>query len=140
MIKFRFLLQILSAVIALATFCPASLAQDAGTPGSEFQDCPECPRMVVVPSGSYGMLGPPVDQGRPYAEGELRPVTISKPFAVGKFEVTFDEWDACVRGGGCVPATDEGWGRGNRPVINVSWTDADRYTQPDQFDVALAET
>jgi formylglycine-generating enzyme required for sulfatase activity len=105
MIRFRFLFQVLLAAIALAPVGSASSSQDAGTPGSEFQDCPECPRMVVIPAGSYGMLAPPVDQGRPYAEGELRPVTISEPFAVGKFEVTFDEWDACVRGGGCVAAT-----------------------------------
>ena len=51
-------------------------------------------------------------------------VTIAKPFAVGKFEVTFAEWDACVVEGGCKhkPA-DESWGRGERPVINISWTD-----------------
>lgn len=104
-------------------------AQDARSPGDEFRDCPECPLMVVVPAGIYGMGAPPVDQGRPYDEGELRPVTIDKPFAVGKFELTFDEWDACARDGQCSAAQDEDWGRGKRPVINVSWTDADRYTK-----------
>ena len=43
--------------------------------------------------------------------------------------MTFDEWDACVKGGKCDVAEDEGWGRGKRPVINVTWTDADRYTK-----------
>ena len=44
----------------------------------------------------------------------------------GRFEVTFDEWDACVAGGGCggYHPDDNGWGRGRRPVINVSWNDA----------------
>jgi formylglycine-generating enzyme required for sulfatase activity len=51
-------------------------------------------------------------------------VTIAKPFAVGKFEVTFAEWDACVAAGGCKSELeDQGWGRGRRPVINVSWDD-----------------
>ena len=46
-------------------------------------------------------------------------------FRMGKYEVTFAQWDACVADGGCVGhmPDDEGWGRGNRPVINVSWDD-----------------
>ena len=56
-------------------------------------------------------------------------MTISEPFAVGKYEVTFSEWNACVAAGGCggYRPDDEGWGRGNRPVINVSWEDAQLY-------------
>jgi len=43
---------------------------------------------------------------------------------MGKFEVTFAEWDACVAEGGCrYRANDQGWGRGKRPVINVSWVE-----------------
>jgi formylglycine-generating enzyme required for sulfatase activity len=50
-------------------------------------------------------------------------------FAAGKYEVTFDEWDACVADGGCggYRPKDESWGRGRRPVINVSWNDAQKY-------------
>jgi formylglycine-generating enzyme required for sulfatase activity len=57
-------------------------------------------------------------------------MTLRAPLAVGKFEVTFAEWDACVAAGGCShrPA-DAGWGRGNRPVINVSWDDAQAYVR-----------
>lgn len=52
----------------------------------------------------------------------------SYPFAAGKYEVTFDEWDACVREGGCKQMPDiRGWGRGRRPVITVSWDDAKQY-------------
>jgi formylglycine-generating enzyme required for sulfatase activity len=55
-------------------------------------------------------------------------MTIARPFAVGKFEVTFAEWDACVAAGGCGHRRgDEGWGRNRRPVINVSWHDAKEY-------------
>jgi formylglycine-generating enzyme required for sulfatase activity len=46
---------------------------------------------------------------------------------VSKFEVTFDDWDACVAYGDCPHASDSGWGRGQRPVINVAWDDAQRY-------------
>ena len=59
----------------------------------------------------------------------LHPVTISEPLAVGVHEVTFGEWDACVSEGGCngYRPDDAGWGRGRRPVINVSWDDALSY-------------
>jgi formylglycine-generating enzyme required for sulfatase activity len=52
-------------------------------------------------------------------------------FEVGRYEVTFAQWDACVAGGGCngYRPNDEGWGRGNLPVINVSWNDAQAYVQ-----------
>ena len=55
--------------------------------------------------------------------------TIGQPFAVGVYEVTFAEWEACVSGGGCkgYRPDDVGWGRGRRPVINVSWEDARAY-------------
>lgn len=56
-------------------------------------------------------------------------VTIAKPFAVSKYELTFDDWNACVKGGGCndYRPNDQGWGRGTRPVVNVSWVDAQQY-------------
>ncbi len=97
-------------------------------PGETFRDCPTCPEMVVVPSGSFTMGSPSNEEGRSANESPQRKVTIARPFAVGKFEVTFAEWDACVAGGGCThkPA-DEGWGKGRRPVINVSWNDAKAY-------------
>jgi formylglycine-generating enzyme required for sulfatase activity len=61
--------------------------------------------------------------------GPTHKVTIAKPFAVGRFSVTFEEWDACVADKGCnfIRPPDEGWGRGRRPVINVSWDDAKLY-------------
>ena len=57
-------------------------------------------------------------------------MTIPAPFAVGKYEVTFAEWDACVAGGGCEGfRPDDVWGRGDRPVINVSWDDGQAYVR-----------
>ena len=97
--------------------------------GDIFRDCPNCPEMVVLPGGSFLMGAPPDawfadNQERPY-----HPVTIAQPFAVGRYEVTFDEWDACVAEGGCAcyEPEDEDWGRGRRPVINVSWENAQDY-------------
>jgi formylglycine-generating enzyme required for sulfatase activity len=70
------------------------------------------------------MGSPASEAGRDAAEGPQRPVTIARPFAVGKYEVTFAEWDACVAAGGCSHRPgDNRWGRGSRPVINVSWDD-----------------
>jgi formylglycine-generating enzyme required for sulfatase activity len=90
----------------------------------EFRDCDECPLMVVVPSGSFNMGS---ETGDP-EETPVHRVTIARPFAVGRFEVTFAQWDACVAAQGCKrkPA-DRGWGRGTRPVIHVSWHDAKEY-------------
>jgi formylglycine-generating enzyme required for sulfatase activity len=83
--------------------------------------------MVVVPAGSF-MMGSPNSEER-YSgydgrEEPQRKVTIARPFVVAKFEVTFAEWEACVAGGGC----------SRRPVINVSWSDAQEIC-----DVAIAQ-
>jgi formylglycine-generating enzyme required for sulfatase activity len=50
-------------------------------------------------------------------------------FAVSKFELTFDEWDTCVAYGDCRDVSDAGWGRGQQPVILVSWDDAKQYVR-----------
>ena len=100
-------------------------------PGRRFRDCPGCPEMVVVPAGSFMMGSPPGEAGRDDDDGPQHRVTIAEPFAVGVFEVTFREWGACVSGGGCngYRPDDKGWGRGDRPVINVSWDDAQAYVR-----------
>lgn len=101
--------------------------QRAAPADQTFRDCPTCPTMVTLPAGEYLMGSPDSERGRNKDEGPQHKVTIA-PFALGKFEVTFTEWDACVAKGGCThkPA-DEGWGRGKRPVINISWNDAREY-------------
>jgi formylglycine-generating enzyme required for sulfatase activity len=98
-------------------------------PGETFRDCAKCPEMVVVPAGSFTMGSPQSEKGRTYYEGPQHRVTFSQPFAVGKYAVTFDEWDACVADGGCngYKPSDVDWGRGKRPVVNVSWNDAQAY-------------
>ena len=96
--------------------------------GTAFQDCPECPEMVVIPGGTFLMGSPEDEPGRDNDEGPQREVTVPA-FAMGKYEVTFAEWDACLADGGCggYKPDDQGWGRGDRPVINVSWDDAQKY-------------
>ena len=97
----------------------------AGTTGRE---CDACPEMVVVPAGRFQMGDLSGDAG--IDEKPVHDVTIDDPFAVGRYEVTFAEWDACVAGGGCTDRPDDqGWGRGTRPVIYVSWDDAQEYVR-----------
>lgn len=95
-------------------------------PGDTFKDCDVCPEMVVVPKGSFMMGSPEYEANRADNEGPQHLVTIDYELAVGKYEVTFAEWDTCVSAGECGGhrPDDSGWGRGSRPVINVSWDDA----------------
>jgi formylglycine-generating enzyme required for sulfatase activity len=89
-------------------------------PGELFRDCESCPELVVVPPGDFVMGS----NDTPYEKPE-HPISIRKPFAIGRREVTFAEWDRCTDTGACrVRPEDHGWGRGDRPVINVSWEDA----------------
>ena len=97
--------------------------------GTEFKDCPKCPAMVVVPAGSFVMGYPPGDSGRLHQEGPVRTVKLGQPFAVGKFEVTFDEWDACTAEKQCPKADDKGRGRGRRPAMYISWDQASGYVR-----------
>ena len=100
-------------------------------PGARLRDCETCPQLVVVPLGSFMMGSPDSEWGRFNNESPQRRVTIAEPFAVSVYEVTFGEWDACVNEGGCngYQPHGEGWGRGGRPVINVSWDDARAYVK-----------
>ena len=108
---------------------PKAAPKPATPKPEEFQDCKVCPRMVVVPAGSFDMGSPASEKGRSSNEGPVHKVTIANPFAVGKHEVTFEEWDACVADSGCrqYKARDHGYGRGNRPVIDVTWIHAKAY-------------
>lgn len=97
--------------------------------GEVFRDCEECPEMVVVPSGDFLMGSPEDEEGRDDDEGPRHRVHL-KAFALARTEVTFEQWEACVSDGGCrtnAKPDDEGWGRGERPVINVSWRDAQTF-------------
>ena len=110
-----------------------------------FQDCAECPQMVIVPAGTFTMGSSESEilwrkdlWGEEHnEEGPQRTVSIPA-FAASAHEVTFAQWDACAAAGRCdidlyngqsAPyyPDDQGWGRGDRPVIEVRWEDAQSY-------------
>ncbi len=107
----------------------------------EFSDCDLCPVMVELPPGGFVMgraegedrrLGLDREPDRPeFSRERERPrvrIEFEHRFAIGKYEVTFDEWDRCVAAGGCdYRPEDRGWGRGDRPVVHVSYLDAEMY-------------
>jgi formylglycine-generating enzyme required for sulfatase activity len=127
------LLVVAVALYALST-PPRSAPPDSIRAGELFSDCENCPEMVPAAGGTFHM-------GRQLRRREvllsrlgiasvpeLRTVDVG-PFAIGRTEVTFDQWDACVVDGGCrgYRPSDQGWGRGARPAIHVSWYDAQDY-------------
>ena len=131
----------------VANFDPyvlTSEAERALKPLTSFRECAkDCPEMIVIPAGGFTMGSPVTEQGRYNNEGPQHKVTIAKPFAVSKFDVTFADWDACASLGACPKAADmnacvvvgacakaadySGFGRDTKPVINVGWDDARTY-------------
>jgi len=121
--------QSLAAEAAPAPATAAAPVAAAPEAPKTFKDCGDCPAMIVVPAGNFRMGSPQEvlndNEGPPHA------VSIRKAFAVGIYNVTFDQWGSCVAGGGCnsyVPP-DQEWGRGKRPVIYVNWHDAQAYVR-----------
>lgn len=111
--------------------------------GTVFRDCEQCPEMVVVPPGSF-MMGSGENSSKVAKsllergwEAPVHKVTINYAFAVGRYPITFDEWDACVEDGGCNGYTpnhigfrgpdEPGWSRGRHPVFRTSYFDAQNY-------------
>lgn len=118
-----------------AVYTPGAPLRDTlrdGTPG---------PEMVILPAGKFLMGSPDSETGRDITEGPQVEITIAKPFAVGRYELTWAEWEKCVASRACddngrkaegTPSApdwsgDAGFGRGRRPVINVRWRDAEAY-------------
>lgn len=97
--------------------------------GDAFRDCESCPQMVVVDAGAFKMGSPASERSRDDSEGPQVDVSISAAFAIGAYEITHDEWKACVEAGGCDghQPSAMGWGAGRRPVVNVSFEDARRF-------------
>lgn len=93
-----------------------------------FSDCKGCPEMVLLPAGSFVMGGHDGDGERTPREVPPHRVQV-KAFAIGRFAVTFEEWDACVAASGCsARPSDAGWGRARRPVGDITYEDALGYT------------
>ena len=102
-------------------------------PGGTFRDLlaggGEGPLMVVLPAGRFRMGCLSDDSDCNGSEKPVHEVTLPKGFAMGVYEVTFDEYDRYVQATGARRPDDEGWGRGNRPVINVDWEEARAYVR-----------
>ena len=121
-----------AAVPDLTPLTDASVAvtQLAAAAGSEqkegltFRDCDTCPELVSVGAGQYLVGAGGQGVALPAKSATSQEVVVENPFAIGRYEITFDEWDRCVSAGGCnSQPKDDGWGRGRRPVIHVSYND-----------------
>ena len=108
------------------------LADSQQKEGLIFRDCDTCPELVSIAPGEF-MVGP---EGRGTAQQAINPVdakkvVVDKPFAIGRYEITFDDWQHCIDGGGCKASpSDDGWGRGRHPVIHVSYNDISQQYLP----------
>jgi formylglycine-generating enzyme required for sulfatase activity len=98
-------------------------------PGEVFRDRlksgSDGPEMVVIPMGKFRMGDIQGVGGKD--EQPVYEVNITRPFAVGRYEITFDQYDEFARATGGKLPDDEGWDRGRQPVIHVSWNDAVAY-------------
>jgi formylglycine-generating enzyme required for sulfatase activity len=112
---------------------PAAAAQPAPQPTTPqpaasqavTRDCPQCPELVLIQAGAFEMGSTEMFD----FEAPVHQVSIRKPFYIGRREVTFEEWDACIAEGGCKQRPDDrGLGRARRPAIDLDWDDAKGYT------------
>ena len=81
----------------------------------------------MIKNGSFKMGSPPSALGRPVEEGAVRQVDIVQTYAIGLYEVTQGNWDACFLAGGCDKIIHEDPKGDNYPVVNVSWRQASQY-------------
>jgi hypothetical protein len=107
---------------------PPSRPAPLSTFRDTLKDGTQGPEMVVIPAGEFEM-GCVSGKSCSKVELPVRTVKFDNPFAVGKYEVTFDEYDAFAEATKRDLPGDQGWGRGRRPVINISWEDAAAYAQ-----------
>jgi formylglycine-generating enzyme required for sulfatase activity len=118
-----------------------TLGEGTLSPGTVFRDKDEpwCPEMVVIPPGEFMMGSTAAEREWAIGQGTWRewleaeqpqhPVRIAYPLAVGRYPVTFEEYGHFARSARHAQPDDAGWGRGRRPVINVSWEDSKAYVE-----------
>jgi len=112
---------------------PRSIADRALSAGAILSDCSYCPEVVVVPSGIFEMGSPEAEAGHQSSEEPQHAVTIARPFALGKSEVSNREWNVCVKNAGCPTGDFRGLSSGRsqdlEPVTEVSWKEAAAYAR-----------
>ena len=104
---------------------PAPAEKAPATGASEVKDCATCPELITLPAGAFTMGSNSSDP----SEKPAHKVSIKTPFAIGKYEVTVEQWDACVNAGACPRVTNDGNRPKNTPVRDVSWDDAQQYVK-----------
>jgi formylglycine-generating enzyme required for sulfatase activity len=123
--------QSMKSALMLEARLPQPLSRNenaALSPMDHFKECEFCPEMIVVPAGQFRMGASENEPGSTADERPQHLVSFTKSFSVGRFAVTFDEWDACIAAMGCsYRPSDQYWGRGKQPVINIRWDDAKEY-------------
>jgi formylglycine-generating enzyme required for sulfatase activity len=95
-----------------------------GEPGA-LKDCPDCPELVEIPAGSFSMGS----QEGHWSERPVHRVTVSKPFALAKFEVTVGQWQACVDAGACASMPSMQNVTDSSPVHDVHWNEVQDYLE-----------
>ena len=123
---YRAALELLDAAeIDLAEARRAEARARAAAERAEREIAAAVPEMVVIPAGTFRM-GCPTRRRCEKDEKPVREVRVSS-FELAKYELTFAQWDVCTEYGPCRSVPDEGWGRGDRPVVNVSFDDVQTY-------------
>ena len=125
--------------VAYVVLFAAIAAHAAPARGKTFRDCATCPEMVVIPAGTF-VMGSPESEALRDPDETQHTVTFRHAFAISKYPITWDEWEACARDSVCAGRDVDvslrtgldgkpiqnyvDHGRGNRPVVGVSWYDA----------------
>lgn len=107
-----------TAAAAAAATAPATTAR-----GGELRDCPTCPVLIALSPGGFTMGSSTSDP----AERPPHHVNIGQPFAIGKYEVTVEQWNACADASACPKIGTNGSEAKNAPIRDVSWDDAQQY-------------
>ncbi|MDD5394891.1 MAG: formylglycine-generating enzyme family protein [Thiothrix sp.] len=118
--------------LLLFPLLPFAQAASDGQPPSALPVVPIEPGMVTIPAGTFTMgCKPDRDNGVGNCSDDEKPAheTRISAFQLATADVTFAQWDACEAANACPHVDDVGWGRGNRPVLNVTWGDTHTYIQ-----------
>jgi len=104
---------------------PKATATSTTNKTGGIRDCPACPEMLVLPAGTVTMGEKRGDR----SERPVHRVSIKRPFAIGKYEVTIGQWNECVKAGACSYDAAKGGPTENFPVRDISWNDAQEYVR-----------